>query len=111
MRRKFNQDEFFDFLIEQKGKAYDLFQALRSALDSLGPLTENREDFARFFCSELVAAGLKAAGATPRVNASEVTPIDLCRWKIYATDYHQIKGKKKPIRGYNTLDPAAWGEA
>lgn len=40
----------------------------------------NSENFERFFCSELAAAGLKAAGVIPpQVNASEATPIDVCR--------------------------------
>ncbi|MGD8931607.1 MAG: hypothetical protein PVI52_03485, partial [Chromatiales bacterium] len=69
----------------------------------------NSEDFSKFFCSELVAAGLEMAGAVGAVNASEVTPIDLCRWKIYQGSYYQLKGsKKKKISRFNTADPANW---
>ncbi len=69
----------------------------------------NREGFNRFFCSELVAAGLEMAGVTGPVNASEVPPIDLCRWNIYDPTYYQLKGdRSKAISRYNTLDPAAW---
>ncbi|MDJ0849223.1 MAG: hypothetical protein QNK04_12680 [Myxococcota bacterium] len=109
-RGRFDEDQFFDFLVEQAGKEYDLPQAIKSALDSLGSLTRNEEDFARFFCSELVAAALEVAGATPSVNASEVTPIDLCRWSLYEPDYYQLKGDSKSIRGYNSLNPASWSE-
>ena len=91
-------------------------QALKSAVDALDELPfglhgpgYNREDFSRFFCSELVAAGLEKAGTVGTVNASEVTPIDLCRWNIYATTYFQLKGQAdKQISRYNTLDPSDW---
>ena len=111
----FNQKEFFNFLFSQDGKKYDALQAIKAGvdiLDSLG-LTENKEDFDKFFCSELVAAGLEAAGTVGKVNASEVTPIDLCRWKIYEKDYYQLKSNgdvldEKPISRYNTANPADW---
>jgi len=62
-----------------------------------------------FFCSELVAAGLEKAGTVGKVNASEVTPIDLCRWNIYANTYFQLKGQAdKQISCCNTLDPVDW---
>ncbi len=83
------------------------------ALDKLpigmhGP-TYNKEDFNKFFCSELIAAGLEKAGATGSVNASEVTPIDLCRWCIYQDKYYQLKGDpSKKISRFNTASPAAW---
>jgi len=108
VRATFNHDAFFDFLMEQDHKGYDSLQAIGSLLDGLGSLTRNEEDFSKFFCSELVAAGLEAASAIPKVNASEVTPIDLCRWKIFSPEYVQLKGRAKAIRGYNTLDPASW---
>lgn len=66
------------------------------------------EDFSRFFCSELVAAGLEAGQAVPRINASEVTPIDLCRWAIYEPDYYLLQGEPKEITRFGTLDPALW---
>ncbi len=119
--RKFDLKKFFDFLYAQKGKPYDLKQAVNSALDALDKIvgqlspTANTEDFSRFFCSELVAAGLEAGGLLPRLNASEVTPIDLCTWTIFEPDYHQIYWTKKPpssdqveIKFFNTCDPAQW---
>jgi hypothetical protein len=70
--------------------------------------TKNEENFDKLFCSELVAAGLEAAGTIGKVNSSEVTPIDLCRWKIYEKDYYQLKGHEKTISRYNTANPADW---
>lgn len=107
---------FYDFLLHQVRKPYDMPQAIRSALDAMdrvplvGGLTHNKEDFAKFFCSELVAAGLEAGGVVQNVNASEVTPIDLCMFNIYEKDYYQLKGDRKDIRGFNSLNPTGWGE-
>jgi hypothetical protein len=116
----FDQEKFYEFLFNQakERKPYDTPQAIRSAIDILDDLpfdrhgpTHNKEDFSKFFCSELVAAGLEVAGAVNSVNASEVTPIDLCRWSIYEDDYFQLKGESsKRISRYNTLSPDAWGE-
>lgn len=111
-----DKKKFYDFLIHQERKEYDMPQAIRSALDALdtlpllGRTTHSAEDFSRFFCSELVAAGLEAAGAISRINASEVTPIDLCSFSMFEADYFQLKGNRKEIRGFNTRDPSGWGE-
>jgi len=116
VRRKMDLEKFQTFLLEQEGKPYDVAQAIKSALDTheehplLGRMTYNIEDFSQLFCSELVAAALEASGAISHLNASEVTPIDLCRFSIYKPDYHQLKGEKELIEGYNTLAPEGWGE-
>ena len=91
-------------------------QAIKSAVDALDSLPFgihgpgfNKEDFSKFFCSELVCAGLEAADAVDTVNASEVTPIDLCRWNIYKNTYYQLKGdKNNKISRYNTASPSDW---
>ncbi|MEO5371240.1 MAG: hypothetical protein H7833_14300 [Magnetococcus sp. DMHC-1] len=116
LQKSMDKKKFFDFLIHQEGKKYDMPQAVKSALDAsdniplIGKLTHNQEDFSAFFCSELVAGALETAGAIKHLNASEVTPIDLCRFAIFNDDYYQIKGKLKSIKGYNTTDPVGWGE-
>lgn len=117
-RDKLDQDAYYDFLFNQakNRKQYDMPQAIKSALDTLDLLPfgahgpgYNREDFSKFFCSELVAAGLEKAGVVGSVNASEVTPIDLCRWNIYSPTYFQLKGdSRKGISRYNTTDPRMW---
>ena len=107
----FNQKEFYDFLFQQNGKPYDTLQAINSAVDVLDWLgaTLNQEDFSKFFCSELVAAAFEQAGAVGPVNASEVTPIDLCRWRIYEDTYYQIQGDpRKSISQFNTVSPSDW---
>ena len=114
----FDQKKFFDFLFNQAKdrKPDDIPQALESAIDALDNLpfgihgpAYNKEDFSKFFCSELVSAGLEIAGAVGSVNASEVTPIDLCRWSIYEDSYYQLKGESsKRISRFNTSSPADW---
>lgn len=103
-------------MLHQDHKKYDTPQAVKSALDAfdtvplLGKTTYNVEDFSKFFCSELAAAALEIGGVIARINASEVTPIDLCMFSIFGRDYYQIKGiKKKEIKGFNTIDPNGFG--
>jgi hypothetical protein len=111
---KFNQQAFYVFLSRQEGKKYDRRQAAGSAIDVFDQLPVglrgpgyNKEDFSQFFCSELVAAGLKMAGVVPMgLNASEATPIDVCRWNIYEPEYYLLKGDpSKEISGYNSIEP------
>ncbi len=111
--KQFNQQPFSEFLMQQKGKKYDHSQAAGSAIDFFDDLPfgwrgpgYNDENFTRLFCSELVAASLKAAGILPEnLNASEATPIDICRWNIFAPEYYLLKGRTKEISGYNSLEP------
>jgi hypothetical protein len=115
---KFNQIEFFNFLFDKAKRRveYDMPQAIKAGIDALDNLpfglrgpTYNREDFSKFFCSELVAAGLEKAGSVGEVNTAEVTPIDLCRWNIYKEKYYQLNGDpKKRISRFNTASPADW---
>lgn len=116
VRAKLDGKAFYDFLLHQERKPYDMPQAVKSALDTLdrvpilGKATYNLEDFSQFFCSELAAAALEAGGAIPSLNASEVTPIDLCMFAIYQDTYYQLKGDAKEIKGHNTLSPEGWGQ-
>ena len=116
IRQKLDLERFHGFLHQQLGKGYDSTQAIKSAVDDFedaplfGRLTHSREDFSRFFCSELVAAGLEAGGAIQHLNCSEVTPMDLCKFSIYQEKYYQLKGDRRLIEGYNRVDPEGWGE-
>ena len=113
-RAKMDFKTFYDFLVLQKGKPYDITQAVKSAVDVfdkfpiLEVLTNNKEDFGKLFCSELVAVGLERSGAIRSLNCSEVTPIDLCRFRLY-NDCVRIKGDRE-IRGFNSVDPEGFGE-
>lgn len=115
IRNKMNLIAFYDFLLHQEYKEYDLSQAIKAGLDLfdkipyLNKITGNAEDFSRFFCSELAVAGLEASGAITPINASEVTPIDLCMFAIYQDNYYQIQGLSKEISGFNTIPISVWG--
>jgi hypothetical protein len=115
IRQKLDLVEFLEFLHQQLGKGYDSLQAAKSSLDDFedaplfGKITHSREDFSRFFCSELVAAGLEAGGVVENLNCSEVTPMDLCTPWIYQDRYYQLKSGRKLIEGYNRVDPEGWG--
>lgn len=84
--------EFYDFLFDKEGAAYDLPQALLSAVRHV----ENEEDLAKLYCAELVAAALEVAEVIGPINASEVTPIDLCLMGIFKESY-QLKGDRLEI--------------
>lgn len=117
IRRDLHQslDRFTEFLQEQEDKAYDIWQLFGSAVDALDHvpglhrITKNLPDFSRWFCSELAAEAFHVAGVINNVNASEVTPIDLCRFNIFASEYVQLKGKERHIDGINTREPDGWG--
>lgn len=111
----FDQQAFYTFLADQEGKKYDRWQAAGSAIDLFDQVLlpfglrgpgHNQEDYHKFFCSELVTAGLKAGGIIPvAMNASELTPIDVCRWNIYEAEYFLLKGDPaKEISQHNRLD-------
>ena len=115
-REKLDFGRFCRFLIDNEGAPYDSLQALiRAGVDHFDflpdflDITHNREDFESFFCSELVAGALETGGVTGEINASEVTPIDLCRFRIYAQCYVQFKGEETNIRGFNSINPTGWG--
>ncbi|MCC2603797.1 hypothetical protein [Planctobacterium marinum] len=109
------QSHWYRFLHTQIFKPYDVKQALLSAFDIprlFGPLAaigHNREDFSQFFCSELIAEALQRATIVPTVNASEVTPIDICRLNIFdQSKARQLKGKNKYIKGFASECPKQW---
>ncbi|AEF04338.1 MULTISPECIES: hypothetical protein [Alteromonas] len=111
-----NKHEFFNFMFDQEGKAYDVLQLFGSAVDALdshpilGSISYNQEDFSSWFCSELIAEGLETAGIINSVNASEVTPVDICRFSIFEQRYVQLKGEARPIAGFNTQLADNWGQ-
>ena len=75
--------------------------------ENLSGQLENQKDFENFFCSEFVTGALTAAKVIPDINASQVTPVDLCRFHIYDS-YIQFKGDTARIRGFNAVNPSRW---
>jgi len=67
-------------------------------------IINNKEDDKKLFCSELIALAFKYIGILPgHINSSEVTPIDLCRYKLY-NRYMQIIGANQEIKDFNTIE-------
>lgn len=109
----FNIKVYYDWLLKQEGKPYDYCQAIKAAMDALndfGGLTYAKEDFDKFLCSELMAGALEEGGAISHLNASEVLPIDLCRFNIWRGDYYQLKGEPRRIKGVNSQEATGFGE-
>ena len=106
IRERINPHDFTQFVFMQQGKPYDLPQAIKAGIDFADEsgLTLNKEDFSKFFCSEFVAAALEVAGVLNQINASEVTPIDLCQYQIYDPNYVVFNGEEKEIDGFNSDD-------
>lgn len=99
-RQRIDFDIFYKWLKSQKRKLYDSWQAIGSGFDFI---PNNKEDFNKFFCSELVAAALEKSGGIPDTNCSEITPAELCRWNIYEENYYQLSGERKEIKRFNSV--------
>lgn len=104
LRKKLNHRQLKglnEFLHEYNHREYDYLQAMQSAFDKFDPnaFTYATEDFDKLFCSELVAAAFEQIGVIKKINASEVTPIDICRLKVYTRRYYQLKGPYEKISG------------
>lgn len=105
-----NWNAFLDFMLRQDHKGYDdepVLRFLLSRLPFIGNRFVSKEDYKRFFCSELVVAGLKVAGIVPNsVNASDVEPVELCNMAIYAKQYYGLLPPSRltpaEIPGYNS---------
>lgn len=104
------------FIASEVNKAYDIWQLFGSTVDFLDNhrwlwrLTRNIKDEKAWFCSELIAELYNRTGIVKNVDAAETTPIDLCRFSIFAGKYYQLKGEPKRIRRFNSLLSENWGQ-
>lgn len=74
------------------GKSYDAFGALAARDTLYAALHRAPEDLVSFFCSELVAVGLRSTGRFPVINASSLSPNRLTRHLVRRGIVH------KPVR-------------
>lgn len=109
VRKKADIEKMKAFLQEQVGKGYDYHDMPKAGFDFLDRIgiTRSEENLSQMFCSELVAAGLKAAGILPEdTNVSEVSPADIVKYKIFEPTYYQIKAfnyKAIKLPNFNTV--------
>jgi hypothetical protein len=80
--------------------AREFLERLRG--DGIRPLSAGEP----YFCSELVAEALRCSSIVIVADASDVSPTDLCAWRLYSGTYFQLKGDNdKEIPHYNDRDP------
>ncbi len=115
--KRMNKTILENYLFQQANFAFDTFGSIRSAevLLPLIPVLRNRirivyqEDLSKLFCSEFIAAAFRTSGVIKNINASEVTPADLCRFSIYEASYFQILGSHLEIPDFNMTSPELFG--
>lgn len=108
------------WLLQQKGKQYDTWGAVESALleweqsDYWRKISSHLPSFfshaeqkpvTEWFCSELASAALQQVGVIPdSLNPDLIRPTDLVGLQIYSGTYYQIKptGDKTAIPEYNS---------
>jgi len=96
----------YAYALDLVGTPYDMVQAAMSALDIL---MDNVEDFNAFYCTELCGAIMKKGKTLPkRVNVSEITPVDLCRIKLY--NWHKCVKGEGVIKRFNTINVKDFNE-
>jgi hypothetical protein len=104
VRERFAPAAFVERAITYLGRPYDFKQAVGAAIDwperLVGNVFENDEDFQRFFCSELIAALYEHSHVLSDINASEETPADLVRRRLYRECY-QIAGEPTKLTGFS----------
>ena len=94
-----NLEDFRLYLYSHLNKDYDLMGAIGAGLDFI----ENQEDDKTLFCSELIVLAFKKFKILPvEMKASEVTPIELCQYKLYS-GIKQLFGDKQEIEGFNSI--------
>ncbi len=115
----FNQAGFSQFIKDARARPFDVLGGLRVVLSDLvdllralraAQLFDSDRDVGALFCSELVAGALVGAGivtTVPPVDPADVSPTDLCAWRIYEPDYHHLRGAQAPIGTFATRAPGA----
>ena len=121
IREKLDEAKFGETIISLDGVPYDMLHFIGVAIDdehiqwlsifknipkwiikTLKGVFQNTETKNKVVCSGACAWGLKQ-GLGLGINASEETPLDVCRYDIYKPEYKMLKGKPFKISKYNTV--------
>jgi hypothetical protein len=117
VRNSLDKTRFHQFVLDYQRTKFDLLGSIRAAEIIIPMLHLNKrlkiiyqEDLSKLFCSELICAAFREAGAIQSINASEVTPADLCMFSVYSGQYFQLKDDRdKALNGYNSQNPEGFG--
>lgn len=94
--------ELWEIVKQENGKKYDYWGAWWSWL------TDSREGAKRRFCSELVIYFFRALDLIRSINAEAATPQDVVSFDLWR-EYIQLTGKRRPLPGFNTVNPEGFG--
>ena len=122
VREKLDVVRFGETIIALDGVPYDMLHFIGVAIDdehidwlsmfkrvpgwlikTLKGVFQNTETKNKIVCSGASAWGLKN-GLGLGINASEESPIDICRYNIYKKPYKILKGKDRGISKFNTVN-------
>jgi len=120
LQKKVDSKKLDYWLLQQKGKQYDTWGAVESALlqweksdywhklvsywpSIASSKSDNKTPVPHLFCSELASAALQQVRILPpSLNPDLTRPTDLVSMQIYSGTYYQLKGDPTPIPEYNS---------
>jgi hypothetical protein len=120
LQKKVDSKKLDYWLLQQKGKQYDTWGAVESALlqweesdywhklvsywPAIASKSDSKTPVPHWFCSELASAALQQVGILPpSLNPDLVRPTDLVSMQIYSGTCYQLKGNATPIPEYNSI--------
>lgn len=103
--QQFDEKRFRDFAAANEGNSFDIPEGLRILIKEFLEELDEILPGEHYFCSEIVADAFLAAGTLPELDPSDVSPKDLCRWRMYSDTYYSREGqlKMRAISKINTL--------
>jgi len=103
-RSNLRENDFRTFLYAQVGKPYDKLLIAHLFFDRF-QLVPAKPNWQSWICSELGAEAAEKSGLLPAsIDAAEVTPSMMAKYKMWDSDYYQVKGVKAEIPGFNSVE-------
>lgn len=110
-RATLDPQRLLQFITNATGQLFDLPGGIGVVMKGLeqkvigAKLPAVRVELAKAYCcSALVANALTKVGIVNVADPDEVSPSEVCSWRIYAADYSLLKGDGA-ITGYNSTAP------